>query len=753
MAFGRPLQSLPQIGQARAILSLDADFLGPGPSQIRNARAWIEGRKPFSHDSPSSRLYVIEATPTMTGAKADHRLMLHPRLIHNAAIAIANALGARLPSPDLPVSVERFITTATQDLLAQHGRALVLGGRALSPEVHALIHWINAELEAKVDFIDPVDVLSAPPEPLRKLAQDLDEGRVQDLILIGTNPVYSGPADLSFQDKLKRASFSVHFGSHVDETASACNWHIPESHPLECWSDLQSIDGHVSLVQPLIRPLYATRTAHELLAALLGRLDARSYELVRETWSATGIADFEDWWRQALHDGVLPDRANRNIAVTRPKRPEIAPVEAPGGLTTVLRPDECLWDGSFATNAWLQECPKPLTKQVWGNALSLSPSDAQSLGLATGDVVRVEANGRSVTGPIVVKAGYAPGVIGLTLGYGRRLAGKIGTAIGINAYEIRSSSTPWVIEGARLTKLDKHQEILNTQNYVQLAGEVKDLYPVVTLAGLVQGESNERAAHLPASLYPPWSYEEYAWGMVIDTAACIGCNACVLACQAENNIPVVGPEEIAQGRDMHWLRIDVYDHGTPERPKPGFQPVPCMHCEQAPCEPVCPVAASVHDSEGLNVQVYNRCVGTRFCEANCPYKVRRFNFFAYADGQEYGNLDAESVKAQRNPEVTVRTRGVMEKCTYCIQRINRGRRSAEKEGRRITAGDIETACQAACPTQAITFGNLNDEASPLQAAKGDPRHYALLGNLGTRPRTTYLADVKNPNPAVEGDAS
>jgi Anaerobic dehydrogenases, typically selenocysteine-containing len=297
MAFGRPLQPLPQLSQARAILSLDADFLGPGPCQIQNARAWIEGRKPFSRDNTTSRLYVIESAPTITGAKADHRLTLHPRLIHNAAIAIANALGAELPAPDLPVAVERFITAATQDLHAQHSRALILGGRALMPEVHALIHWINAELEARIDFIEPADMLFGPPEPLYGLAQDLAQGRVQDLILIGTNPVHTAPADLNFQEILKRSSFNIHIGTHVDETASACHWHVPESHPLESWSDLQSLDGCTSLVQPLIRPLYDTRTAHELLASFLGRPDATSYELVRETWATTGIANLEDWWR------------------------------------------------------------------------------------------------------------------------------------------------------------------------------------------------------------------------------------------------------------------------------------------------------------------------------------------------------------------------------------------------------------------------------------------------------------------------
>jgi molybdopterin-containing oxidoreductase family iron-sulfur binding subunit len=376
--------------------------------------------------------------------------------------------------------------------------------------------------------------------------------------------------------------------------------------------------------------------------------------------------------------------------------------------------------------------------------------DAQKFGLATGDIVRIEAQGRMVTGPVIVEPGHAPGVASLTLGHGRRRAGKIGTGVGINGYEIRASDALWVIEGVHLTKSGDWQEVLSTQNYVQIQGDARDLYPVIRLADLVQGQTERHETRELPSLYPSWKYESYAWGMVIDTAACIGCNACVVACQAENNIPVVGPEEIAQGRDMHWLRIDIYDQGTPEQPRPGFQPVPCMHCEQAPCEPVCPVAASVHDNEGLNVQVYNRCVGTRFCEANCPYKVRRFNFFAYADGQEYGNLGTESIKAQRNPEVTVRTRGVMEKCTYCVQRIARARQKAEREDRAIAEGEVVTACQAACPTRAIAFGNLNSEVSAIRSMKVDPRHYVLLGDLGTRPRTTYLADVKNPNQALDG---
>ncbi|XOC81945.1 4Fe-4S dicluster domain-containing protein (plasmid) [Microvirga sp. M2] len=752
LAFGRPLLPLPRLEQARAILCLDADPLGPGPGQVQYARAWIGGRKPFHGPTPS-RLYVVEAAPTPTGAKADQRLMLHPGSIHNAAIAVANALGAGLPVPDLSAVASRFIDAAVQDLLTHRERALVLAGRTLPPETHALVHWINAELGAKVDFIEPIDTLPGTPEPLQVLTQDLDQGRVRTLVVIGANPAYDAPADLGLQEMLTKVPFSVHCGPYADETAGVCRWHIPESHPLESWSDLRAIDGTASFVQPLIRPLYATRTAHELLASLLGRSEARSYELVRETWAATGVADFEAWWRQALHDGVLAGSAAKAVAPAKPPLPAIVPATVPDRLTIVLRPDDCLWDGRFASNAWLQECPKPLTKQVWGNALALGPADAEKLGLVTGDVVRIEAGARRVTGPVLVEPGHAPGVASLTLGYGRRQAGRIGTSVGTNAYALRTSRTPWLVEGVQLTKNGDRQEILNTQNYVRLQGEAQDLYPVILQADLAQGGGIGQGAGAQSSLYPPWPYAGYAWGMVIDAAACIGCNACVVACQAENNVPVVGPEEIAQGRDMHWLRVDVYDHGTPERPKPGFQPVPCMHCELAPCEPVCPVAASVHDSEGLNAQVYNRCVGTRFCEANCPYKVRRFNFFAYADGQEYGNLGAESIKAQRNPDVTVRTRGVMEKCTYCVQRISRARQAAETHNRSIAEGEVVTACQAACPTRAITFGNLNDRESGARAAKSDPRHYTLLGNLGTRPRTTYLADVKNPNPAIDGDAT
>jgi molybdopterin-containing oxidoreductase family iron-sulfur binding subunit len=390
---------------------------------------------------------------------------------------------------------------------------------------------------------------------------------------------------------------------------------------------------------------------------------------------------------------------------------------------------------------------------VWGNTLSIGPYDAKRLQIKAGDVVQIAIGDRSIEAPARIEAGAAAGVVSLTLGYGRRNAGAIGNNIGVNAYRLRAADTPWLLEGVTLRATGETREILTTQNYVRLNGDPEKLYPLMPLDALANGTTVDTPTHPLPTLLPPHENDTYAWGMVIDTSACIGCNSCVVACQAENNVPVVGPEEIARGRDMHWLRVDIYDHGTLAKPNPGFQPVPCMHCEHAPCEPVCPVAASVHDGEGLNLQVYNRCVGTRFCEANCPYKVRRFNFFGYADGQEYANLGAGTIKAQHNPDVSTRQRGVMEKCTYCIQRISRARRAAEKDDRRIAEGEVVTACQSACPARAISFGNIGASSSSVTRLKTGPRHYELLGHLNTRPRTTYLADVRNPDPSLKGSGA
>ncbi|HEX2656346.1 MAG TPA: 4Fe-4S dicluster domain-containing protein [Xanthobacteraceae bacterium] len=749
LAFGRAMHSIPSIEKAEVVLCLDADPLGPGPSQIQNAHRWIQSRDP-KRPEHFMRTYVAESTLTPTGIKADHRVALHPNGITDLSIAISNLFGAGLPEPTLSNAAKRFVNACGADLGAHTGRAVVLAGRTLPAEVHALVHWLNAALNAPIAFVEPFDQsASHEPAALRPLVEALHGGRVDALVVIDTNVGYDAPADLALAAALPKAAFSVHLGCYADETAKLCQWHLPQTHFLEGWSDLRGFDGSATIVQPLIRPLYATRSAHELLTMVAGE-EKLSYDLVRDTWRPRVTMPFEDWWRQVLHDGVIPETAAQRISVAPPQRPQFPRGSASGEFTLVLSPDPSTWDGRYANSPWLQECPKPISKEVWGNALVVHQEDAARLHLTTGDVVRLSAQNHTLESPVLVSSHGARGVIHLSLGYGRTRAGAIGNSIGVSAYTLRWSDALWTTE-VTIKKLNDRREVLTTQNYVRLAGEARDLFPIRLLDDARKVAGAKREGSLP-SLYPPAIADTYAWGMVIDTAACIGCNACVVACQAENNVPVVGPEEIARGRDMHWLRVDIYDHGTDGALKAGFQPVPCMHCENAPCEPVCPVAASVHDSEGLNAQVYNRCVGTRFCEANCPYKVRRFNFFGYADGQEYANLGADTIKAQHNPEVSTRQRGVMEKCTYCVQRISRARRDAKREERTIVDGEVVTACQSACPTRAISFGNLNDKTSAVSAVKGEARQYALLEHLNTRPRTTYLADIRNQG-VLKGEPS
>jgi molybdopterin-containing oxidoreductase family iron-sulfur binding subunit len=782
-AFGRPLSAIPRLADARVVVALDADPIGPGPEQIRFGHDFISARKPPPYPPPRSweeasdflRLYAVESAWSLTGANADHRIALSPQLVHNFALALASALGAIVATGELPAGAARFARAAAADLKSAPGQALVLAGRRQPPEIHALCHWINAQLKAPVDLIEPVDpVRIGHAVALRALADDLAAQRVETLVVIGANPAYDGPADLRLGDLIAAVPFSAHFGLYADETARRCRWHLPMSHPLESWSDLRAFEGTASIVQPLIRPLYDTRTAHQLIAILQGEVSPSSHDIVASSWRArSGTDDFPTWWRDVLHNGVVPDTAARPVpapAVTLPQPPPYPSPQAgegkstnppphagkgregaePNGFTLTIAPDPSVWDGCFANNAWLQECPKPLTKQVWGNALHVSPADGKRLGLVDGDLVHLEIGGAGIDAPVLVRAGQPENVVAATLGYGRRSAGAIGNRVGFDVFGLRTLDNLWLRTGAKLSKTGASQNLLLAQKHFQLEGEAKELQPRVSLAELAAGKrlADSPGEHLP-TLYPPYDYDTYAWAMVIDNAACIGCNACVVACQAENNVPVVGPDEIAMGRDMHWLRVDTYIIDE----RPGFSPVPCMHCEHAPCEPVCPVAASIHDSEGLNAQVYNRCVGTRFCQSNCPYKVRRFNFFGYADGQEYANLGAEVVRAVFNPDVTVRVRGVMEKCTYCVQRISRARRTAEKEKRQIRDGEVVTACQAACPTRAISFGDLNNPHAQVNELREEPRLYELLGHLGTRPRTTYLAHVRNPNPELGGPAS
>jgi molybdopterin-containing oxidoreductase family iron-sulfur binding subunit len=754
LAFGRVLTPRPRLHDAVVMLGLDADPLGHGPDQIQFARNYASRRQSHLKAAEFLRLYAVESTWSLTGANADHRLALPPALIRQVAMSIASDLGASVPAGNLPANVSAFAKLAAADLVSHPGEAMVLAGPGQPAELHALCHWINDKIKAPIDFVEPVDTVpQGHADALAAFADDCTGGKIETLLIIGANPAYDAPGELGLADAIAKLGFSVHLGHYADETASVCHWHLPLSHPLESWSDLRAPDGTASIVQPLIRPLYDTRTAHEVVAQFAGESSASPYDLVRDTWrGAAGGGDFESWWRSALHDGVIAGTAHPIVTPGTPTlpaftAPEASAPETSEGMTLTLAPDPSIWDGSFGNNAWLQECPKPLTKQVWGNALHVSAADATRLQLSDGDIVRATRNGLSVEGPVLITQGHAEGVISATFGYGRR-SGSIARDIGFNVFSLRPRDGRRVLDNLTLGKTGKTEQLLSTQHQFELEGESRDLLRSLPIADLEHHDGNlwpQYAA--PPSLYPGHQYDGSAWAMVIDNSLCIGCNACVIACQAENNVPVVGPEEIAAGRDMHWLRIDTY-RDEPGNEMAGFEPVPCMHCEHAPCEPVCPVAASVHDGEGLNVQVYNRCIGTRFCQSNCPYKVRRFNFFGYADGQEYANLGAESMKAAKNPEVTVRARGVMEKCTYCVQRISRARRTAEKDDRAIREGEVVTACQAACPTRAIRFGDLSAADSQVNALRKLPHHYQLLGHLGTRPRTTYLARLRNKNPAL-----
>jgi molybdopterin-containing oxidoreductase family iron-sulfur binding subunit len=508
-------------------------------------------------------------------------------------------------------------------------------------------------------------------------------------------------------------------------------WHLPVSHAYEQWGDARAHDGTVTLIQPAIAPLYDSRSLHEIVALLAGEDERDGYRIVQQNWRTAWGADFDARWRTSLQRGFVEGTAVTPLSVspaaTSPAAPPASPAPAAGELLAVFAADPSVLDGQWTNNAWLQELPRPFTKFTWDNAVLLGARTAAAAGLRVGDRVRVRTPAGSVEAPVWVEGLQAEGLVVLPLGYGRRAAGRVGNRVGFDAYSLMSTAV--MTTSVTLERLGGEPYAFGLEERTQ---DPSDREPARVIAPGTRA-TPEREPRAP-SLYPDNAYPEHAWAMVIDLDACIGCNACTIACQAENNIPVVGREQVAMGRIMHWIRVDRYDSN--DGSGSVFQPVPCMHCEKAPCELVCPVGATMHDSEGLNVQVYNRCIGTRFCSNNCPYKVRRFNFLQFSDE------DTESLKGQRNPEVTVRQRGVMEKCSYCLQRVARARQHAQVTGTPLADGDVVTACQAVCPTQAIHFGDLRDAASDVVRQRQSPRHYVLLEELDTRPRTTYLARVR-----------
>lgn len=849
MAFGSAVQTVCKFDKAERILSLDADiFSGFNVAYIKD---FAKGRKFDEEHKEINRLYSVETTISLTGAKADHRISVKPSQMSEVAKAIAKAVGVSGVTTGYTENAQ-WIAAMAKDLNEHKGKSLVVAGDQASPMVHALAHAMNAALGnvgQTVVYTDPFspNTDKSQIEQLRELIADIDGGKVKMLVILGGNPVYNTPADLKLSpERLNKVAMRVHLGLYFDETAEHCQWHVHEKHYLESWADGRAFDGTVSLTQPLIAPLYDGKSVYEVVQLFFKEnFDKKDLDIVKEYWQKTNITpaaavkaetkptekpagehtaaegepakseskpdaaktsaqvksepataakeapkaattpapaantaaaaprNFEDNWRKAVHDGVIPNTAAAaktvTVSTTFAGQPEAKP--AGSGLEVAILPDPSVYDGRFVNNGWLQELPNPLNKITWENVALVSPKTAKKLGVniandedeksggvrgtsfintrggnMSSDLVTLKYQGGEIAAPVPmwIAPGQPDDVITIYMGYGRTRAGKVGTGLGYNAFDVRRSDAMNYGFGD-LVKRGATTEIASTQIHFNMEGR-----DILRMWDLEEFEKNPEMGHqhdeYPKSMYPYEQHQavydqNYKWGMTIDLNSCVGCNACVVACQSENNIPVVGKEQVERSREMHWMRVDAYyggeDVNNPEGPH--FQPVLCQQCEQAPCEVVCPVHATVHSAEGLNDMVYNRCVGTRYCSNNCPYKVRRFNFLLYQD------WNTPQYKLMRNPEVTIRSRGVMEKCNYCTQRISAARIEAEKDGRKIRDGEVMTACQSACPADAITFGDMHDANSKIAKAKKDHRDYKLLNELNTQPRTTYLAGLKNQN--------
>jgi molybdopterin-containing oxidoreductase family iron-sulfur binding subunit len=763
------------LAEADVIVSLDADFLSGAafPGFHKLVRQYAERRK---NPEKLNRLYAIESTPTTTGLKAEHRLGLRVSEIPAFAAELAKAIGIEvLPVPSVAWTDEqkKFLAALAKDLKAHAGKCVVIPGLYQDPTVanHALvINEVLGNSGKTVSYPARLSALSSnQTAELKSLVADLNAGKVDWLVILNANPIYAAPADLEFATAFEKAKTVAHLGSHVDETGQISHWHIPAAHFLESWSDTRAYDGTVSIVQPLIDPLYGGKTAHHIFQTLLNEPGLSPYDAVRETWKPVIKGDFEAGWRKALHQGWIDGTAYP--VVPRVAIESLGAVPAPSSkdsLEIIFRPDLNIYDGRWSNVGWLQELPKPVTNLSWDNAALVSGATLTKLGLEEDDIIELTVNGRKVKAPVIVAPGHPDNSVTVHLGYGRSFAGRVGSGAGFNAYLIRMMDAPFYatgsirkVEGKWGTAITKshfqdHRPKLfggqgNGNNSLE-ADEAISERGIIRYATLAEfkanpGFANEGETHTKTdkdnTLFPNWEYKENAWGMSIDMNSCTGCNACIVSCYAENNIPVVGKQQVRIGRNMQWLRVDTYFEGDLAAPRAHFQPMACQHCENAPCEQVCPVGATVHTPEGLNAMVYNRCVGTRYCSNNCPYKVRRFNFLLYSD------YETESLKLMRNPDVSVRSRGVMEKCSYCVQRISAAKIEADKENRAVRDGEIVTACQQACPASAITFGNINDKQSRVAKLQADERSYQVLADQNTRPRTKYVAAVLNPNQELE----
>jgi len=799
-AFGSYADAQYKLEEADVILSLDADFLGgiAHPGFLPLAAAYAE-RHRYEEGKTMNRLYVVESMPTVTGFRAEHRLGLKPSQIAQFADALVYGTAPQ----GLSAEQQKFFTVLLGDLKKSSGKAVVIPGEQAPPSVHAAAYALNTLIGAVGKTVVYTETVNPLPSEqfvdLKSLVADLNAGKVDWLVMLGVNPLYSAPADLNFADAMGKAKVTVHLGSHLDETGSVSTWHINKAHYLESWSDARAYDGTITIIQPMIDPMYGGKSSHDVFQTLLDNPQASAYDAVVANAKTYVKGDFATAWRKALHDGWVEGTAFAPKAgVPARVTAFAAPAASSSGYELSFRPDPSLYDGRFGNVGWLQELPKQVTNLSWDNAALVSMKTMAELKAEETELIELQLDGRKVTAPVLMVPGHPDDTITIHLGFGRGVeAGRVGAGVGFNAYKLRTSSAPLVASGATGKKVDgsyydlcvtkvhstehrgqfaqhdlEHPKY-DTEGTFSLEGHEAMERSIIRYATVEEAEKDPDFAHKGASgtvvnkvgygpqgeapkkdesFFPnAWNYQrtdpsslkiQNAWGMAIDMNSCIGCNACVVSCYAENNIPVVGREQVKVGRNMQWLRIDTYFEGDLHAPKAHFQPMACQHCENAGCEQVCPVGATVHTPEGLNVMVYNRCVGTRYCSNNCPYKVRRFNFLLYSD------YETESLKFMRNPDVSVRSRGVMEKCSYCVQRIMAAKVTADKENREIRDGEIVTACQQACPTDAIVFGNINDKASKVAKRKAAERDYSVLGDLNYHPRTTYTAGVINPNPEL-----
>ncbi len=775
--FAKGLNVQYALSGADVIVSLDADFLSGAayPGFHKLVGDYAARRK--NPAAGMNRLYAVESSTSTTGMKAEHRVGLRASEVPAFAAALAAAVGApgaAAPAYAWTAEQQSFLAAVAKDLKANAGKSAVIPGLYQDESVAALALAINTALGnvGKTVTVSSEPAVQLPSDQLadfKSLVADMNAGKVDWLVILNSNPIYSAPADLDFLAAFNKVPTIAHLGAHLDETGEISHWHVPAAHYLESWSDARAYDGTVSVVQPMIDPLYGGKSAHDVLQTLLDEPMLSAYDAVRVTQKTTIKGDFETGWRKALHDGWIADTAYVTGASKASLSTRVPAPSSKDAIEIIFRPDPNIYDGRWSNVGWLQELPKPVTNLSWDNAAIVSGATLTKLGLEEDDIVELTVASGKVLAPVIVAPGHPDNSVTVYLGYGRQSAGRVGSAAGFDAYLIRPTWAPFYATGSIAKKDGKWGVAITKSHYQDHRGERfgqpaghdnnsleadEALGPrgIIRYATLDEYKANPNFAHegeghdtpeMGTSIFPNWTYPDNKWGMSIDMNSCVGCNACIVSCYAENNIAVVGKQQVRIGRNMQWLRIDTYFEGDLAAPRAHFQPMTCQHCENAPCEQVCPVGATVHTPEGLNMMVYNRCVGTRYCSNNCPYKVRRFNFLLYSD------YETESLKLMRNPDVTVRSRGVMEKCSYCVQRISAAKIEADKDNRPIRDGEIVTACQQACPASAITFGNLNDKTSRVAKLRADERSYQVLADQNTRPRTTYLAEVLNLNSELE----